>query len=389
MSIRVSGGTIKSLRQRYKMNVAAAAHVTGVEEQTLSEWEQDGVEMTLTQAKSFAKKFNTHWSVLLLETPVQKINTPVNNRAGYSDNARFSIQTYFAYEAARRILDSSIEIEGQVVDPSVKGKCSDQDKIDAKYCARVFRELLNVNYDSLRKVRADPRDAYVFWREAISSLGVYVSEQSMPVEETKAFLLEDGPRAIIVINRNDRYPHSKVFSLLHELGHLVKGDDSAACDIKMYAHRVSAEETWCNQFASEMILPDEELLADARIAGLKDAAEPADVIRQLSSHYRAGFTVIMYKLLKHERITDDQLKEMKAFFKSVILPKFSPKPDSDIKLGKIYHVRRDLAKASPALSREVIDRQLTGAVPYSDVPRLLGTKARYVEDIKGLVGFGQ
>lgn len=389
MNIKVSGGTISGLRRRYKLDIPGASYMTGIDSQTLRDWERDGVEMSMTQAKEFAKKFKTHWSILLLEEPIKKITTPVNHRAGYKDNARFSIKTYFAYEAARRLLESSAEIGGQEVNPRVKSLCDAKGRADARTCARTYRDFMDINYQSLRKVKADPRDVYTFWREAIVHLGVYVSEQPMPSDETKAFLLEDNGRAVIVINSEDKYPHSKVFSLLHELGHLVRGDDSAACDIKMYATRVSSIETWCNQFASEMILPDVELLSDERVERVKGDTEPAGIIKALSSHYRAGFTVIMYKLLSHDKLTDGQYKEMKKFFKNVILPIYHPKPKTEIKLGKMFYVRRDVAKASRALSREVIDRQLTGAIPYSDVARLLGTKARYVEDIKGAVGFGK
>lgn len=391
MKIQVNGEVLKSLRGRYKATIEAAANMVGTDAETWTVWEREGAELSLGKVKDIAKKFHTHWSVFLLDSPVKSIEEPVNHRAGYADNARFSMDTMYAYEAARDLLEASIEIEGQTVDERIFAHRKSLKGRTAIECSHILRDMMAVTYERLKEVGADPVRVYSFWKEEVSSLGIYVSEQSMPEKETKAFLLEEGSRAVIVINKNDRYPHSKVFSLLHELGHLVRGDSSAACLVSVAATRASDSESWCNQFASELILPDAELLADSLTDTVKSAEDPAHVIRVLATRYRASFTVVMYKLLRHNKITRQQRASMQSFFESVIMPKFRVQPKKDdkpIKLGKIFHVRKDVSKASVGLSREVVERQMTGAISYSDAARLLGTKARYIEDIKSVVGFG-
>jgi hypothetical protein len=140
-----------------------------------------------------------------------------------------------------------------------------------------------------------------------------------------------------------------------------------------------------------MILPDDLLLADALIESIKSSTDPSGIIRILSTKYRASFTVIMYKLLQHKKITDKQYKDMQLFFDKVLLPKYKVKidPDKEIKLGKAYHIGKDVKRASQSLSREVLAKHMSGALTYSQVAKLLGTKARYIEDIKSAVGFGQ
>jgi hypothetical protein len=82
---------------------------------------------------------------------------------------------------------------------------------------------------------------------------------------------------------------------------------------------------------------------------------------------------------------------MQLFFDKVLLPKYKVKidPDKEIKLGKAYHIGKDVKRASQSLSREVLAKHMSGALTYSQVAKLLGTKARYIEDIKSAVGFGQ
>lgn len=64
MNIQVNGNTLSSLRKRYKATLKQASHITGIDEDKLNDWETNGTEMSLTQAKNYAKKFNAHWSVL-------------------------------------------------------------------------------------------------------------------------------------------------------------------------------------------------------------------------------------------------------------------------------------------------------------------------------------
>lgn len=390
MIIHVNGNTIHTLRTRYKMSLKQASHMTGIEEDVLDDWENNGTEMSLTQAKLFAKKFNSHWSVLLLKTNVKPIEGAVNHRAGYSDNAAFSMRTMRAYENARKLIRASIEINGQTVNTNLKSLCNSKHS-DAIKCAHGARQLLEIDSDIMKSVKGGPVGTYQFWSDTLSSAGVYISEQDMPEDETKAFLMEDNDRAVIVINKNDRYPHSKVFSLLHELGHIVRGESSAACTATISAKRLDSTETWCNRFASEMILPDTQLLSDSLVDTIKSSDDPAGIIRLLSTKYRASFTVVMYKLRQHNKLTDEQYGDMQSFFERVILPKFKIKidPGKEIKLGKAYHINKDIKRASFGLSREVLARHMSGSLSYSQVAKLLGTKARYIEDIKSVVGFGQ
>lgn len=390
MQINISGVTLESLRKRYKASLDAASHMTGIEADVLDKWEKEGVSLSIGDAKSLAKAYRTHWSIFLLETKVKPINEPINHRAGYSDNSPFSINTLHAYEVARNIIDASIEIDGQTIDPRLL-KLGQIDKTPQFVStARLIRKIMGVDSEDILKTKGSPVEVYKFWKERVSSLGIYISEQEMPEEETKAFLLREARRAIIVINKNDRYPFSKVFSLLHELGHIVRGESSAACKISVYASRTSTDEAWCNGFASEMIAFDEEVMADELVDSIIQSTEPAVIIRKLATKYRTSFTVMLFKLKHHNKVTEKQCKEMLSFFETVILPTFKPKkdPTKEIKLGKAFYVGKDVSRASLGLSREVVERQIHGAISYSEAARLLGTRASYLEDIKNAVGYG-
>lgn len=178
---------------------------------------------------------------------------------------------------------------------------------------------------------------------------------------------------------------------MHELGHVIRGENSAACKIE-YANRTSTEETWCNMFASEMVALDADVLEDALVDQVKSAEDPAHIIRRLATKYRTSFTVMLYKLKRHNKVTDKQCKEMLAFFEKVILPRYKFKqkkdPTKELRLPRSFYVGKDVAKASIGLSKEIIEKQMSGALSYSDAAKLLGTKASYLEEIKHAVGYG-
>lgn len=391
MNIQVQGQTLKSLRERYKTPIQGAARMTGIDQHTIEQWEADGVELSVTDAKKYAKAFHSHWSVLLLKSEVKPIIEPVNNRAGYSDDSEFSGDTMRAYEIARKILDASEEIDGQIVDERLRPiRNLGQNGEAASYLAKKVREVIGINPAASMSIKGGPAGVYNFWKEQVSNLGIYISEQTMPEDETKAFLLKEGDRAVIVVNKKDKYLYSRVFSLLHELGHLIKGEESAACLVTVSASRTTPEETWCNRFASELAAPDALVLADDDVNRVKTSPDPANTIRRLSSRYKVSFTVMLYKLRKANKVTPEQCSEMQNFFENVILPKINPPidPEKEIRLGRAYYINKDLSKASEGLVKEVLEQNIAGKISYSETAKLLDTRTKYLSDFKEAVGFG-
>jgi Zn-dependent peptidase ImmA (M78 family) len=392
MNIHVEGSTLTSLRKRYKASLEAAARMTSLEPDVLMDWETNGTDISITEAKRIAGAFHSHWSVLLLTSDIKPIKEPINHRAGYEENSHFSDSTIRAYEIARKILDASEDIEGQTLDVRLVPLMHlGQSNGDAVVLANRVRELMGISTERTMRIQGGPYEVYKLWRERVSGLGVYVSEQDMPADETKAFLLKDEDRAVIVINKKDRYIFSRVFSLLHELGHLIKGEDSAACLVAVSARRNSTDESWCNKFASELVASDAVIFHDVLVDEVRQSSDPSGIVKRLASKYKVSFTVMLYKLKRHDKISQEQCREIQAFFENVLLPRMFPPPDPEreIRLGRAYFVNKDLSRASVGLAKEVMAKNMAGAISYSEAAKLLGTKAKYLGDIKESVGFGR
>jgi Zn-dependent peptidase ImmA (M78 family)/transcriptional regulator with XRE-family HTH domain len=78
------------------------------------------------------------------------------------------------------------------------------------------------------------------WVDAIEQLGVLVMQDgSLPIDEMRGFASTDPDVPAIVINTKDD-PRARAFTAVHELGHLIQ---------------TAATETWCNRFASSVLMP--------------------------------------------------------------------------------------------------------------------------------------
>jgi len=96
----------------------------------------------------------------------------------------------------------------------------------------------------------------------------------------------------------------QIFTLFHELYHLTQGisgidkieDDYIAC-LDNGAARIEIE---CNVFASEFLLP-----ADDFSSVIMGKEIDYTVIEKLSSHYKVSRQVIMLRLLKMDKISQD------------------------------------------------------------------------------------
>ena len=97
-------------------------------------------------------------------------------------------------------------------------------------CAEEIRGLLGITSEIQRKW-VDEKEALNEWRKAIEKLGILIFQISMPVEESRGFSLADGKVPAIILNPQDSVK-GRIFSLLHELGHILL-DKSGLCNMIM------------------------------------------------------------------------------------------------------------------------------------------------------------
>lgn len=103
------------------------------------------------------------------------------------------------------------------------------------------------------------RQFYLYVRNQIEQKGILVQGfKSVDVETLRGVSIFFDIMPIIGINENDRYP-AKIFSMIHELVHLLKNDPSY-CNAFFSSFAFEQEEVFCNAVAGEFLVPKKILI---------------------------------------------------------------------------------------------------------------------------------
>ena len=155
------------------------------------------------------------------------------------------------------------------------------------------------------------------WRNAFEDSGVFVFKDAFRNEEISGFCLYDKEFPLIIIN-NSMAKTRQIFTLFHELGHLLfetSGIDKLNDDyIDILPKQDKETEILCNRLAAEILVPSEdfELL-------IKGVTVDESSVTNLAEIYKVSREVILRKFLnrgvvnkaKYEELTTKWIEEAK------------------------------------------------------------------------------
>lgn len=123
----------------------------------------------------------------------------------------------------------------------------------------------------------DPAAAFKGWRNALYEAGVFVFKDAFRQDDFCGFSIYDADVPVIYVN-NSRAPTRQIFTLFHELGHLLhetSGFDPVPADLLPRLPDTGRDvETRCNGFAADVLLPPSEL---ERLMGCEQPTEAAAI----------------------------------------------------------------------------------------------------------------
>jgi Zn-dependent peptidase ImmA (M78 family) len=155
---------------------------------------------------------------------------------------------------------------------------------------------------------ADGRAGFNAWRARIEATGVLVFQATrIGSDEASGFAKWADRLPIIVVNRKDA-PTRRLFSLVHELTHLmlrVSGVSEIETDVARPAED-QAIEVFCNHVAAAALVPQNTLLAEPRVIALGAGSEDwtdADVA-ELARRFNVSREALLRRLLTFGRTTE-------------------------------------------------------------------------------------
>lgn len=156
--------------------------------------------------------------------------------------------------------------------------------------SKQLRNYLLINIELQKKFR-NGFEAFNYYREILETKGVYLFQ--LQLEGDRGFCLLDKEFPIIVVNSSDSIK-SKIFTLFHELVHILLESDDIYKEFEPSPYLESDIEIFCNRTSSEILVPLNEL-KERYAENLRFWDE--DLISTIAKEYTVSKEVILLKII--------------------------------------------------------------------------------------------
>lgn len=264
-------------------------------------WEKGENSPTWNQLREVSKKYHIPTAFFFMDCPPNFDNLPnmINYRklvadSIYETNSPNLINNIRKSETRREIyLDLLNELNEDILLFKVP-KLEHDTKIFSNY----IREILGISL-STQKSWYKEVNHYNFlnkWKEVLNEkLGVLIFEtEGVLLEEMRALCIFHEKIPIILLNGKDSV-NRRIFSLFHELTHLLLGESAICGDDEN-----TQEEIFCNAVAGEFLVPEHDL--NISINGVTDLLS-YNSLKKLYNSYGVSEHVILRRLLDANKIS--------------------------------------------------------------------------------------
>lgn len=293
--VDVEPSVVKRIREMAGWKASEVAERIRVPASEISDIEAGRRRPTLTQLRGMANAFDYPVTVFFLTEPPEQDTQPKDLRAGTSRSGVFDKETILAIRKTRYLQSLGAEMSknlGRPVRAKVK-RASLSD--DPKAAASKYRSTMGLG-GQVRKSK-DASSLFGYLRAKIERMNILVFKFAMPMHDARGFTLSDEQPAVIVVNSSDS-PEGRLFTLVHELGHVLLGDTSI--DLPEEGRAQHERERWCNDFASSLLLPDS--VAKELFDGQENPTD-TETLERMSKTCKVSKAFLLFKMVELGRIS--------------------------------------------------------------------------------------
>ncbi len=357
-----SGWTKESLAKKLALSDA-----------TLEGWLKGTKQPTISQLESLASVLKRPLASFFLADPPKEVPLPKDYRMLPERDGTFDNKTVLAIRRARRLQRLSKEMAHNLHTGLASSVPSAHLSDDLKGVVKKFTGLLGLT-TSVRGGWKSPYEAFRFFRNRIEQWNVIVFKLSMPLDDARGFTLADEEPAVIVVNSKD-LPEAQVFTLLHELGHVVlRRSGIGIPDNAFFSRSVDEVEAWCNEFAGGLLLP-----ADLTRAIFSESSRLTDTgtLNSLAKRLNVSKAMLLYTMHKLNYISREEYSNVLGRFNPLKIEKKKGK-----KMGGAPAAdKRCLSERGQAFVSLVSKNYDKGYITRSDALDYLAIKSKSLEKV--------
>ena len=376
----VDGALLRWARESARFDPESAAKKLGVPAQRLDAWERGDLRPTMNQLRKLANTYKRPIAVFYLPEPPTESQALRDFRV-LSTSGRPDSVPELAYEIrkvqARRDLAAEL-YEASVGFVAEFPLVAEPDEEPEVVAARI-REFLGVSVDA-QVSWADGYPSLNAWRGVLEDAGILSFQfANVPLEVARGFSVYARTLPAVAANSKDAV-HGRVFTLLHEIGHLALRQ-GGLCDL-LEADSASstgpAIEAFCNAVAGATLVPVADLMSHPDVRGHRGAEWRDDEINPLARRYGVSREVVLRRLLsqglttaQHYQLRRRQLQEEYAGLAS---------PGGPVPQHLLV-----LSRNGRLFTQLVLENFHRGYVTGSDVAEFLDVRLKHLGEIQNVL----
>lgn len=367
-------------REQSRIELADAARSAGQSAERLEEWETGKRTPTLNQLRGLANTYKRSVGVFFLREIPRVPRRPRDfRRLELSAEATLSPKAANGIRECEAKRDAALDIHLELETEPPQWTLELPARTQPERAAELITEALGITMQGRRRW-SNVYDALNDWKSAVEALGALVFQVSgVPVEEMRGCSISLRPLPIIVLNSADS-PLGRIFTLLHELTHIARGE-SSICDMtdETQARAVAQVEQYCNHVTGAVLVPRNELLSFDDVRQANEQTEWAnDRLLALRRHFWASRETVLRRLLIAGKTSQTFYRVMREDFERQYQNRQEPPSSPAI----VPPYRRVILSNGRALTRLALLAYNTQAITGSELSRILNTKLDHLPAIR-------
>lgn len=377
-------------RKTASLTVEAASAAAHIPAEKIVAWERGDGGPSIPELKKLANAYRRPLSVFFLPEPPQDFQALRDfRRLADAGQQVYSRELAFEVRAAQERRAVAAELAEALGDEVATWDIDASPRDNPEQVAQVIRERLGVTVAQQSRW-GEPGKAFRAWRDAIEANGVLVSvlggaHHQVPVAEVRGFALAERPLPMIVVNGKDR-GNGRVFTLMHELAHVVLGVSAIENEIEpgaLMPPPIRSIETFCNKVAAAVLMPKAAVLAEP-LAAAKNAHsvwDEAEIVA-LARRYSVSREALLVRLAVLS-LADPEFVEAR---RQVYARQYQDLDAEEVEAGNGFapYATQVVSHIGRGFARLVIQAYHSRAVTLSTASGYLGTQAKYVGNIERL-----
>lgn len=184
--------------------------------------------------------------------------------------------------------------------------------------AKQIRDYFQISIQEQTAWKSDEA-ALKYWRKSIESAGGFVFKAPFKQADISGFCLIDSAHPIIYLN-NSTTKTRQIFSLLHELAHILLGVNGISKFDTSYIERLpNAEkqlERFCNQIAAEVLIPSADFAQQIKSLPQNVEQTSEEQFAMLANRYGVSREAVLRRLLDQTLVSQTFYEKKAKFWSS-------------------------------------------------------------------------